>query len=93
MSGVVMLRSFFMKEDIIMSRYVTNTASGLDAAYGFDHAMGYFVQVFDDEGELIVDEDSLFTGLNNGKMLTLIQEHGIEVEPGHLDMIGYDLPF
>ncbi len=63
-------------------------------AYGYDHATGYFIQVFDpeDEDNLLVDEDSMFTCLNNGRLLTLLEKNHIVIPQIHLNKITLDLP-
>ena len=74
-----------------MSRY-TISLPDRKIAYGFDHAVGYFFQEFDAEGEITVDEDSLFHGLTNGPLLERLD--GIEGIPDeHLCLITLDLPF
>ena len=81
-----------------MSRYkVTATIpSGetAEAAYGYDHATGYFIQVFDpkDEDNLLVDEDSMFTGLGNYKLLALLDHYHITIPLSHTDKISGDWP-
>jgi len=78
-----------------LSRYTVENESKQTIAYGHDHAVGYFFQVYspEDEWEPVVDEDSLFTGMNNGKMLALIEEYKAPVEKAHLDAITCDLAF
>ena len=78
-----------------MSRHVINKEDGKDIAYGHDHAMGYFFQVFDgvdEDGEdnLVVNEDSMFTGMSNGRMLELMEEH--KVNENHIAIVALDLP-
>ena len=59
-----------------MSRYTfTVPAAGetaaLTAAYGFDHAMGYFLDIFKPgQDEPILTYDSNFDGRNTGEKLT-----------------------
>lgn len=81
-----------------MSRYFKQIEEkNLSVAYGFDHAMGYFFQVFDeskldnDEERLIIDEDSLLTGMSNGRMLELMVEYA--VNENHRSAVALDLPF
>lgn len=77
-----------------MSRYVKEQGE-LEIAYGYDHATGYFFQVFgpeiDGEENLLIDECSLFTNMNRGKMLELMKEYKVDQE--HQDMVACDLPF
>ena len=80
-----------------MSRYVVPQEDGKSVAYGFDHATGYFFQVFaaekDEDGEdiLLVDEDSMFTEMSNAKMLSLMTSYNLpEV---HCQAVALDIPF
>lgn len=77
-----------------MSRY-TKKQDSLEIAYGFDHATGYFFQVFDGEDEegednLIIDECSLFTKLSNARMCELMEQYDIDRE--HITSVALDLP-
>lgn len=52
-------------------------------AFGNDHACGEYIQIWDttkysmpDCDNVLVDEDTLLTGLTREKMMKLIQEHG-----------------
>jgi hypothetical protein len=78
-----------------MSRYTQKLENGKSVAYGFDNALGYFIDVFsvpDSEGkhELLIDESSVLTGMSNGKMMELMAEY--EVPQEHIDKVGLDLP-
>ena len=60
-----------------MSRYSSKTANGLSVTYGFDHACGYFLQVFDNNvnnDEPIIDVDSLFDGLSGIHLMERLKE-------------------
>ena len=51
-----------------MSRYAfrhhkVSSDTDVQIAFGFDHATGYFYQAFDDEGDPVVWQDSMFDGL------------------------------
>ena len=80
-----------------MSRYVILQEDGSTVAYGHDHATGYFFQVFesetDDDGEdkLLVDEDSMFSNMSNGRMLQLMQKYN--VPETHCLAVSLDLKF
>jgi hypothetical protein len=94
-----------------MSRYsferVTEEGLVFDAAYGFDHAMGYFFQEFGPDGELVSDLDSLFGGLTGvalaqhlcgGEERLLACLQGTVPLPAgfsraHLERMMLDLPF
>ncbi len=78
-----------------MSRYTKQLENGKEVAYGFDHAFGYFFQVFDvpdDDGEeiLLVDECSTLTKMSSGKMLHLMDIH--KLPESHIEMVAMDLP-
>jgi len=78
-----------------MSRYVKQLESGKEVAWGFDAAVGYFLQVFDvpdEDGEdiLLIDESSMFTKMSNGKMLELMNVY--ELPESHIEMVASDLP-
>jgi len=52
-------------------------------AFGTDHACGEYLQIWTlDKGRMpdvkniIVDEDTVLTGMSRGKMLALLKEHG-----------------
>ncbi len=78
-----------------MSRYTQKLENGKSVAYGFDHALGYFIDVFsvpDSEGkhELLIEECSLLTGMSNGKMMELMAEY--EVPQELINKVALDLP-
>jgi hypothetical protein len=78
-----------------MSRHIIELEDGKEIAYGHDHAVGYFFQVFDgetDDGEdnLVINEDSVFTQMSNGRMMELMIQHGAPEE--HVALVGSDLP-
>ena len=66
-----------------MSRYVVHHENK-SLAFGNDHACGEFLMIWDTTGKysepdpdnVLVDEDVLFTGLTQEKMLLLLKEHG-----------------
>lgn len=78
-----------------MSRHVINKDDGKEIAYGHDHAIGYFFQVFDgvnEDGEdnLDVDEDSMLTKMSNGRMVELMEKYNVPGE--HVALVVLDLP-
>jgi hypothetical protein len=77
-----------------MSRYVKKEQDGSTVAYGFDKALGYFIDVFgpeDEEGisQMIVEESSLFSGMSNGKMVELMQNY--QLPEAHINLVALDL--
>lgn len=77
-----------------MSRHIKKNKK-FEIAYGFDHHLGYFFQVYDifakEEDDLIIDESSLLTGMSNGDMLDLMKEYG--ADENHITLVALDLPF
>lgn len=90
-----------------MSRYIKDIGNNKEFAYGHDHAVGYFFDIFDNSPEIDTDEeghiegaDSLFgfnTGPNtgkpfsNGQMVEVLTEYGVDVQ--HINAVALDLPF
>ena len=63
-------------------------------AYGFDHAAGYFYQVFvADEVEPVESQDSLFDGLSRGPLLARLDALAVALPDTHRSAIALDLPF
>jgi len=78
-----------------MSRYVKELENGKEVAYGFDHVLGYFLQVFDvpdEDGKdiLLIDESSMLTKMSNGKMIELMDVY--RLPESHIEMVASDLP-
>ena len=64
-------------------------------AYGLDHICGYFIQVFspDDPDEIVLNVDSLFTGLTDAQMLEWFHKIGIydRIPQRHMSEMALDL--
>lgn len=78
-----------------MSRYTKELEDGRTVAYGYDRALGYFIDVFgipDEQGvsESLVEESSMLTGMSNGKMIELMDM--FELPESHIEMVAMDLP-
>jgi len=79
-----------------MSRYTKELKDGRYIAYGFDHALGYFFDLFGapdddtDESEHLIEETSLFTKMSNGKMLELMDT--FDLPESHMEMVAMDKP-
>ena len=78
-----------------MSRYTKELEDGRTIAYGYDRALGYFIDVFgipDEQGvsESLVEESSMLTGMSNGKMIELMDM--FELPESHIEMVAMDLP-
>ena len=80
-----------------MSRYtVAQPITGAEVAYGSDHALGYFVEVFvDGEDAPVISECSLFDGLTHGKFLERLEQLAVIhlVPSGHQRAISLDMRF
>ena len=90
-----------------MSRYTKELEDNKTLAYGHDHAMGYFYDIFDNSVELDTDEeahiegaDSLFgymkgpkTGqkFGNGQMVEVLTEYNVDTN--HIKAVALDLTF
>jgi hypothetical protein len=78
-----------------MSKYVKQLDNGKHIAYGFDIALGYFIDVFDvpdEDGEehLLLEESSLLTKMSNGKMIELMSLYNLP--ESHIEQVASDLP-
>ena len=78
-----------------MSRYTKDLDNERYIAYGWDHALGYFFDLFgapndDDIRETFIEESSLFTKMNNGKMLELMDT--FDLPESHIEMVAMDKP-
>ncbi len=78
-----------------MSKYVKQLDNGKHIAYGFDIALGYFIDVFDvpdEDGKehLLLEESSLLTKMGNGKMIELMSLYNLP--ESHIEQVALDLP-
>lgn len=78
-----------------MSRYTKTMENGRTVAYGYDHALGYFIDVWgipDEEGvsESLIEESSMLTSMSNGKMIELMDMFGLP--ESHIERVAMDLP-
>lgn len=71
--------------------YAPAPNSGL-VAYGFDHALGYFIDVYDVGGTVIETKCTAFDGLTHGHLLQLLDDAGAQVPEAHRELIAMDLP-
>jgi len=79
-----------------MSRFTKTTKEGLIVAYGHDHALGYFIDVFkesedDMEDDVVIVEKCSMFGASNGDILKIMEEY--EVNPDHCKSVALDLTF
>ena len=74
-----------------MSRHIED----LVVAYGFDHAEGYYFQLYkvnskDEIEQFIIDESSLLTKMSNGRMIELMKKY--KLPESHIQKVAMDLP-
>jgi len=74
-----------------MSRHVEDAV----IAYGFDHAEGYYFQLYkvnseDEVEQFIIDESSLLTKMSNARMLELMEKY--KLPKAHIQKVAMDLP-
>ena len=63
-------------------------------AYGFDHAAGYFYQIYAiDEAIPVESKDSVFDGLSRGELLERFDALEVLLPDAHRAAIALDLPF
>ena len=84
-----------LKKKAVMSRYSKELENGKRIAYGFDHVLGYFFDVFDvpdkdGEEHLLIEESSKLTGMSNGKMIELMDVY--KLPESHIEQVAMDLP-
>jgi hypothetical protein len=82
-----------------MSRFTKMMSDGRVVAYGYDRALGYFIDVFKEAevvGDLLIEEEVImekcsFFGSSNGDILEAMEEFG--VDPNHIQAVSLDLEF
>jgi len=57
-----------------------------ELAYGYDHAIFYFYQFFDSNGEVYLEEDTLFEGLSGARLGSILKLFDC---PSHHSMMCY----
>ena len=79
-----------------MSRFTKRLEKGVTIAYGFDNALGYFIDVFERsedpkaEDEIVLEKCSMF-GSSNGDILQVMEEYGVDED--HCRAVVLDLEF
>jgi hypothetical protein len=80
-----------------MSRYVVDLGENKEFVYGFDHALGYFYELWDnslgdeDYERIIVDKSYFINKLSKGEMIEVMEKYNARKE--HLERMVMDLPF
>ena len=78
-----------------MSRYTKQMDDGRAVIYGYDHLIGYFLDVIgipDEQGETesLIEESSLLTKMSNGKMIELMDLFNLP--ESQIEQVALDLP-
>jgi hypothetical protein len=79
-----------------MSRYVINLGENKEFIYGWDHALGYFYELWDnnisDKEELclITERCSLFDRMPSYEIIEQMEKYGAKRE--HIESVASDLP-
>ncbi len=78
-----------------MSRYVVNLEENKQFVYGFDHALGYFYELWDnnleDEEGLLEDKCVLFNKLTRNDLIEIMEKN--KANKAHIERVALDLPF
>lgn len=80
-----------------MSRFIVKLEEQKEFVYGFDHALGYFYEVWDnslgeEDSECLIEDKSAFLNkLSRGEMLEAMNKYG--ARKNHIDNVVLDLPF
>jgi hypothetical protein len=80
-----------------MSRYVVELGENKEFVYGWDHALGYFYELWDnslgeEDYEKIVEDKSYFLSkLSRGDMLEAMTKY--KADEFHIMKMSLDLPF
>ncbi len=80
-----------------MSRYVVELEGNREFVYGYDHALLYFYELWDnnlgdeDAECLVLDKSGLFDKLNKEEMLEMMSKYNANKE--HIFLVAMDLPF
>jgi len=80
-----------------MSRYVINLGENKEFIYGWDHALGYFYELWDnnisDKEELclLAERCSAFGRMPRSEMAEQMEKYGAKKK--HIECVALDLPF
>lgn len=80
-----------------MSRYLVELEENKEFVYGWDHALGYFYELWDnslgeEDYERIVEDRSYFLNkLSKGDMLEVMEKY--KAKEDHIVRMSMDLPF
>jgi len=76
-----------------MSRYTKKLESGNTIVYGWDHALGYFYDIWENYGtkdERCIKERCSLFGMAKGELLEELSE--IKANPNFMQALALDLP-
>lgn len=80
-----------------MSRYIVKLEGQKEFIYGFDHALGYFYELWDnsiseqEELCLLTERCSLFDNVTKNEMIEQMEKYG--AKKSHTELVAADLPF
>jgi hypothetical protein len=80
-----------------MSRYIVKLEGQKEFIYGWDHALGYFYELWDnsisDKEELclLTERCSVFDKVTTVEMLEQMEKYG--AKESHRELVAVDLPF
>lgn len=80
-----------------MSRYVVDLGENKEFVYGFDHALGYFYELWDnslgdeDYERLVEDKSYMLSRLSKGDMVENMVKYGAKKD--HIQKMSMDLEF
>jgi len=80
-----------------MSRYVVDLEENKEFVYGWDHALGYFYELWDhslgdEDYEKIVEDKSYFLNkLSKSEMMEAMEKYNANKD--HLERMAMDIPF
>jgi hypothetical protein len=80
-----------------MSRYVVDLGEDKEFVYGWDHALGYFYELWDnslgeeDYERVVEDKSYALSKLGRGEMMEKMEQYGANRD--HILMMAADLPF
>ena len=80
-----------------MSRYVVDLGEDKEFVYGWDHALGYLYELWDnslgeeDYERVVEDKSYALSKLGRGEMMEKMEQYGANRD--HILMMAADLPF
>ena len=75
-----------------MSHYSLTNDKQQTVVYGFDSAVGYFIQVFDPAGQVLLRRESSQDGLTGSELVETALQHGVSLPEDQALRAELDLP-